>query len=275
MADRNATPKPESLPKPMLYHAASSYYSMIARYALGLSGIEYESQLLDIHKKREQLQPWYVAINPAMTVPALVCANQSFYSSEEILQYAQTQHPENWVESTAASDQVQTIDELVRQHYQFEVERLTFNVFMQKLPPVRLLFPKLLRKACKELALELAQQPSNPQAIQAKLNLNEQRLAYFSSPLQQRQAQQLELARDLIKRFPNKPTGPWLFGDLPSRADVVLLVFLARLNALGLNNTDLVPRALMDWFAEKTQTQAFVDADVWVKFHIWRLLTHR
>lgn len=267
MADRNAKPK--------LYHAASSYYSMIARYALRLSGIDHESQLLDIHKKREQLQPWYVAINPAMTVPTLVCADGSLCSSQEILQYAQTQRPENWVESIATSDQAQTIEELVRQHYQFEVERLTFNVFMQKLPPVRILFPKLIRKACKELELELAQQPPNPQAIQAKLNLNQQRLAYFSSPLQQRQAKQLQLARDLIHLFPDKPIGQWLFGDLPSRADVVLLVFLARLNALGLNNTDLVPRALMDWFAEKTQTQAFVDADVWVKFHIWRLLTHR
>ena len=210
-----------------------------------------------------------------MTVPTLVCATESLCSSEEILRYAQTQRPDNWVESIATSDQVQAIDELVRQHYQFEVERLTFNAFMQKLPPVRILFPKLLRKACKELELELLQGSLNPQAIQAKLELNQQRLAYFTSPLQQRQALQLELARDLIDLFPDQPNGPWLFGDLPSRADVVLLVFLARLNALGLNNTDLVPRALIDWFEEKTQTQAFMDADVWVKFHIWRLLTHR
>src|SRR5262245_23284361 len=58
--------------KPRLYHAASSYYSMIARLALVENGHGFESVLVDIHRRREQLEPAYVRLNPGMTVPTLV-----------------------------------------------------------------------------------------------------------------------------------------------------------------------------------------------------------
>ncbi|UOD50913.1 glutathione S-transferase family protein [Orrella daihaiensis] len=260
----------------LLYHAASSYYSMIARYALTLSGQPFESHMMDIHKKREQLQPWYAAINPAMTVPTLVHDGQVLGSSDLILQYLVNRFPATWFETDASEAGRTHVQQLVDLHYQFAVERLTFNAIMQKLPPVRIMFPVLLRKACRELEQQLNQANQDAAvAIQQKLELNRQRLAYFAEPLAARQAKQIELAKQLINTYPDSPQGPWLFGKLPSRADVVLLVFLARLNSVGLNNESVVPPELSAWFQQKTQTQAFVDADVWVKFHPWRLLTHR
>ena len=56
----------------ILYNAPSSYYSMIARYALFEAGLSFENRRMDIHLAKEQLSPWYRAINPKMTVPSLV-----------------------------------------------------------------------------------------------------------------------------------------------------------------------------------------------------------
>lgn len=265
MTDRN----------PTLYHATSSYYSMVARYALTLAEIPFESRVMDIHRKREQLEPWYILINPAMTVPALVASSEVYRSSLEILRYAQSSEPGRWYESCARDDQLANIQALLQAHDSFAVERLTFNALMHKLPPLRLLFPRLLRKVCKQLQSELDCNQDNHEAIRHKLAINKQRLAYFEEPLTARQAQQIALAKQLVARFPEKPAGLWLFGDVPSCADVVLVVFLARLNSIGLNNTDLVPAALRDWFKQKAQTPAFGQADIWANFHLWRLFTHR
>ena len=261
---------------PTLYHAASSYYSMVARYALVLSGIEYDSRLLDIHKKREQLKAWYVTINPAMTVPALQVSDQVLGSSTEIVQYAVANRPEQWFESVASPEQQAHITHLVQLHDGFEVERLSFNAFMQKLPPLRLLFPHLLRKICKQLSKQIEQGASNLDALKAKLALNQSRLAYFTgAPLNVRQSQQLKLAQALVNAFGQAPAGQWLCGDKPSHADVVLVVFLARLKMVGLLDQVQVPREWVDYLEQKTQTSAFEDADVWVKLQPLRLMSHR
>ena len=270
---------------PTLYHAASSYYSMIARYSLALSGIDYDSRLLDIHKKREQLQDWYVAINPAMTVPALVTQDKTYTSSTAIVQYAIAQRPECWLASTASAATLEQIGALVDRHDAFAVERLTFNALMKKLPPLRWLFPKLLQKICDGLAQEIEQGLSNSaeapatvniQALQAKLKLNQSRLAYFSGePLSVRQNRQIELAQTFVSGFGSGPRGQWLFGEHPSHADVVFIVFLARLRMVGLLQAVQVPEAFVDWLEQKTQTSAFKDADIWVKLQPLRLLSHR
>lgn len=261
---------------PTLFHAASSYYSMVARYALCLSNIKFNSRLLDIHHKREQLQDWYVAINPAMTVPSMLAADQVLCSSNEIVRYAIDGQPERWFDSTATPEQQARIKRLVQWHDTFEIERLSFNALMQKLPPLRLVFPHLLRKVCRQLANEIAEGGAHTHALKAKLELNQSRLDYFTqAPLAKRQAQQIALAQDLLQAFGPSPTGPWLFGDKPSHADVVLAVFLARLRMVGLLDSVPVSDSWVGWLQQKTQTSAFKEADVWVKLQPMRLLTHR
>jgi glutathione S-transferase len=261
---------------PKLFHAASSYYSMVARYAWCLSEIKYDSQLLDIHRKREQLQDWYVAINPAMTVPAMQLEGRVLDSSTQIVREAMAQCPEHWFESVASPEQLAQISHLVQLHDAFEVERLTFNALMHKLPPLRLAFPHLLRKICKQLTNDIDPGTPHKEALKAKLALNQSRLAYFTGePLVVRQAKQIELAQAFVSTFGQEPSGQWLFGNLPSHADVVLVVFLARLRMVGLLASVQVPRALVDHLEQKTQTQAFKDADIWVKLQPMRLLSHR
>ena len=106
-------------PKPRLYHALSSYYSMIARLALVEGGIAYESRAIDIHFRMVQQQPDYVRLNPNMTVPTLVLPDRILDQSRDIAEYAL-----GVGEATIDGDTKSWLD----LHYGYPIEELTFGV---------------------------------------------------------------------------------------------------------------------------------------------------
>ena len=69
----------------ILYSAPPSYYSMIGRLALNAAQISFENHHMDIHVRKEQLAPWYIALNPHMTVPTLVDGKTILIDSQDIL----------------------------------------------------------------------------------------------------------------------------------------------------------------------------------------------
>jgi tetrachloro-p-hydroquinone reductive dehalogenase len=71
-----------------LFHAAPSYYSMVARLALAEAGVAYVSRLMDIHLAKQQLSPAYRKLNPHMTVPTLRGPGLLLTDSAQILIYA-------------------------------------------------------------------------------------------------------------------------------------------------------------------------------------------
>src|SRR5262249_44616608 len=73
---------------PRLYHAPSSYYSMIARLALAEGGVAYHPVFMEIHVRTRQQEPDYVRLNPNMTVPTLVLADRILDQSRDIAEYA-------------------------------------------------------------------------------------------------------------------------------------------------------------------------------------------
>ena len=74
-----------------LFHAAPSYYSMVARLALAEAGVGYTSRLMDIHLAKQQLSPAYRRLNPHMTVPTLRGPDLLLTDSAQILGYAAQQ----------------------------------------------------------------------------------------------------------------------------------------------------------------------------------------
>ena len=68
----------------ILYSAPSSYYSMIGRLALKEAQVPFENHQMDIHLRKEQLAPWYVALNPHMSVPTLVDGKTILIDSQDI-----------------------------------------------------------------------------------------------------------------------------------------------------------------------------------------------
>ena len=108
-----------------LFHAAPSYYSMVARLALAEAGIPSISRLLDIHIAKQQLSPAYRRLNPNMTVPTLRGPDLLLTDSAQILAYAAAHAVSPWADADPAR---QTgIADAVAGHYAISIETLTFS----------------------------------------------------------------------------------------------------------------------------------------------------
>ncbi|MFN8643809.1 MAG: glutathione S-transferase [Candidatus Binatia bacterium] len=248
----------------LLYHAASSYYSMIARLALREAGVAYDERRLDIHRAKEQLAPWYVAINPHMTVPTLVEGPAVWRDSRDILAVAAARAGAAWEPPSAASEAV------VAAHYAIPIERLTFARMMTRLPPLRFLFPRLLRRIVRDLEAELPT-AADPSAVRAKIAVNRERIAYFGGgDLRDK----LEAERAHVRRFLAALPAPvdLLFGPRPSSADIVTAVLLSRLRMIGEWALTAARGDIAAYLDRMAARPAFAAADVWTRFQLRRLL---
>tara|TARA_R110000787_G_scaffold93981_13_gene196516 strand:+ start:30 stop:770 length:741 start_codon:yes stop_codon:yes gene_type:complete len=69
-----------------LYHGETSTCSKRVRIALAEKGIEWESRHM-VLAKRENLEPWYLALNPNGVVPTLVHDGRVLIESNAIIEY--------------------------------------------------------------------------------------------------------------------------------------------------------------------------------------------
>ena len=246
----------------ILYNASSSYYSMIARLALLEAGVVFENRRMDIHIAKEQFSPSYLAINPAMTVPTLTDGNRSWTDSRDILTFAADAAKDKWLDSDDICSP--KIERIVKAHYAISIERFTFG----KIP---FLAKWILRFIIKKLEAGISTS-KNRAATQAKIDLNRDRLAYFTEG---NRADKLQLQRDIVQKFLQELPAPglFLFGEKPSSADIVTTVLLGRLQMI--NEYALVPEPLARWFERMQARTAYKEADIWTHFQPWRILLKR
>lgn len=253
----------------LLYSTPSSYYSMIARLALYESGLPFNIHYMDIHLAKDQLKPWYMALNPAMTVPTLSDGDKLWTDSRAIVQLAASHAGENWCDADATL--LPMIEAVVAAQYDVVIEDLTFAKAMVRFPLLHRIFPRVLRGVIRQLEKDLPT-TTNEKAVQNKILLNIKRLDYFTDGnLEDKLVAQRECARRFLEKLPPKPTS-LLFGDKPSSADIVTAVFFGRLNMIG--EYDLVSPypLLMTWFERMQVRPAFKSADIWLRFKPWRIL---
>lgn len=255
----------------ILYHAASSYYSMIARLALLEGGVPFESHPMDIHFTQQQNTAWYTAINPHMTVPSLVGDGVLLIDSRDILARAAGTAGAAWMDSdTAAAPQIAAA---VEGHYQIPIERLTFARLMTRIWPLRMVFPRLLAGINRKLNAALPT-AKDADAIRRKIALNDERIAYFTTgDLGQKLRAERDTVTGFLRALP-KPQ-PFLFGERISSADIVVAVLLGRLAMIGEQGlfTDLPE--INGWFEMMRAREAFQRADIWLSFQPLRLLSRR
>lgn len=257
----------------LLFHASSSYYSMIARLALLEARAPFESRRLDIHLAKEQLAPWYVAINPAMTVPALVEDTRTFTDSRDILGFASTYAGLAWMDADPRT--AGRIEQVVSDHYAIEIEKLTFGRAFLTKPLLRHAFLHFLKRIVVRLRQSL-QTAENPEAVQRKIAVNEGRMAFFASTdLAQRVEAERAKVAALLEALPREG-GMFLFGDRPSSADVVVAVLLARLKMIGLYAEMLDAHPGVDaWYMRYRERDIVRQADLWERFQPLRILMKR
>jgi glutathione S-transferase len=90
-----------------LYFAPGSS-SMAAHIALHDVGVAFESQSLSF-ARREQREPWFLALNPQGTVPLLMIDDRPLTEVAAILYYLAIQHPEARLWPAGVEDQAQVI----------------------------------------------------------------------------------------------------------------------------------------------------------------------
>lgn len=255
----------------ILYSAASSYYSMVARLALLEAGAVFSIRRMDIHIAKEQLSQWYMELNPKMTVPTLVNGEQILTDSSYILDLSAQLAGPQWMDSD--NNLQPSIDKIVRDFYSISIEDLTFAKAMVKFPPLHFIFPRILAGVIKKLNAEL-KTSKDVQAIRDKIALNQRRIEYFTTGSL---LDKLNIERAKVSHFLSTLPSPnnLFFGDKPSSADVVVAVLLGRLMMVG--EYDLVAPYpnLAAWFTRMQDRPAFKQADIWLKFQPLRILLRK
>jgi glutathione S-transferase len=252
--------------KPRLYHAPSSYYSMIARLALAEAGIAYEPVFLDIHVRKSQQQPDYVRLNPNMTVPTLVAGDRILEQSRDIAEYALGV-------SEATLDQ-ETKGWLDR-HYALPIEQLTFGRLLARNRLARFMVPRYLDATRRRLLARAHEHPDLAGAYEARAEAFAERRrvldpAAAGQVAERRRAEAIELMDRLEQTLGDGRAVivPPAYGV----ADVVFTVFLARMEFAGLGAE--IPRrpALARYWRAVQARPSFAAADIWTKFHMFRVI---
>jgi tetrachloro-p-hydroquinone reductive dehalogenase len=249
-----------------LYHAASSYYSMIARLALAEAGLGYKSVIVDIHYRMSQQNPDYVRLNPNMTVPTLVAPDAVLDQSRDIAEHALDLRD-------------QALDAETRRwldlHYGFPIEELTFGRLLSRNPLARLLIPKRLAAARRRLLELAAAHPDLASAYTARATVFEERVRTFNPQTVQQLAERRrgEAIGFLGRLETQLSDGRQVI--VPPRygvADVVWTVFLGRMEFAGLGAEIGKRRSLARYCENMRARPSFAAADIWTRLHLGRLV---
>ncbi len=128
--------------RPVLYHAPSSYYSMIARLALAEGGVDYERVFVDILLRGTQHSAAYARLNPEMTVPSLVLGARVLTQSRAVVE---------WALGAGEGERGGEIGYWMDLAYSFAVEELTFGGLLARHAVARAVIPARLAAARRRL----------------------------------------------------------------------------------------------------------------------------
>lgn len=244
---------------PLLYHTDSSYYSMIARLALVEAGLPFQGRSIDIHRSRENQLPWFVRLNPGMTVPVLALRDGEAADPPRLLPDSGLILAHAFPAAAVAAE-----DGLLRQLYGFPVDMFTFAWLMGWNPIARFLIPRKLAKIRTDM-LQLAEaNPDLAEPYRRRAEVFGQRVAALSEPQGPRFAALSAQADALLQRLEKDLTGQDLLGGgTYGAADVVATVFLARVMFCRQGRRLAGRPAVSAYWRAMHARDSFASADVW------------
>ena len=219
---------------------------MIARLALIEAGIAFESITVDIHRRKQQLEPAYVRLNPNMTVPTLeVGASIRLDQSRDIVAHA------------------------------FPIEELTFGWLLNWNPLAPRVIPKSLKGIEEKLRGLAAEHPDLADRYLARAEVFAGRVRTFdpeniAALFEARKAEALALL-DMLEALVADGRA-FLVPSGYGPADVVWTVFLARMRFIHWGREIEKRPALSRYEAAMKARPSFEAADLWTSLHPLRLL---
>ena len=251
--------------KPRLYHAPSSYYSMIARLALAEAGIDHDQIFMDILFRGDQRLPAYARLNPNMTVPTLELTGRILDASRDIVHYALPDDGETDPETKSWVDL----------HYSYPIEELTFAGFLARHAVARTIIPARMAASRRHLLRLAAANPDLAGVFEKRAAVFAGRERIFDPKLavqllSTRRAQAGGLL-DQLDRHLSDRRGVMVPPDYGA-ADVVWTVFLARMVFVGMaGEIASRPGVARFWDAMKARP-SFGAADIWTGLHAGRVV---
>jgi glutathione S-transferase len=233
-----------------LWHAVHSTCSQKVRLCLAEKRLPWTSRLVDL-RGFQHLEPAFLALNPAATVPVLRAGDLVIRESLVINEYLEDAHPEPRLRPRGAAAAARMRDWTLH-----IVEEPTWAV---KVPS----FQKNIRPALAaryspaEVERLAARMPSRDTAARWVKAVNE-----GFSP-EEIGASLERLARTLDRMERALADAPWLAGEEYSLADVDMAPFVHRLAALGEQAMIGARPRVGDWYARIRARPAFAAAMEW------------
>jgi glutathione S-transferase len=245
-----------------LYAFPGSLCSQKVRLALAEKGIAYEKQGVDIELRLQNLEPWYLRLNPRGVVPTLVHDGRVVTDSAKIIRYVDEafEGPSLVPEE---EDERQRMEAWIEQQDSLQMRELSYANFKGMLGFV-------LRKVSMPLRMSKLRRlrRENPD-LAGLYDAKIEDLLQWRASIANR-AEVAEIRRDLesVLRRAEEQLGKtrFLAGDAYSLADVAWTCILARLTMLGLADSlwgqGQLPH-LASYYEQLRQRPSFASAEIW------------
>ncbi|MDX8387511.1 MAG: glutathione S-transferase family protein [Ghiorsea sp.] len=212
-----------------LYHNPLSVCSMKTRLVLEEKGLAWEGREIDIVHKQEQLEPWYLKLNPKGVVPTLSHANgetKVITNSATIIRYVASLNEGNSL-LPATEDDLQMMEKLITLADNIDLQILSYARHpsmekSEKILDVRIEKSMAMAKEHPELEEEY-----KVCAERSLKNKNFRVNAEYVGQIEQDAHASLTFAENQLS---NKK---YFFGNTYTFADVIWTVVLSRLELLG------------------------------------------
>jgi glutathione S-transferase len=233
-----------------LWHATHSTCSQKVRICLAEKRLPWQSHFVDL-RRFQQLEPGFLALNPAAMVPVLRDGAQVIRESLVINEYLDDAYPEPALRPRSPAARAR-----MREWTLYIAEEPTWAV---KVPS----FEKNIRP---ELAARYS--PSEIEKLAARMPSRETAARWVKAVTQgfspaEIGASMERLARTLDRMERALADGPWLAGEDYSLADVDMAPFVHRIASLG-EGARIESRAgVADWYRRLRSREAFRAAMDW------------
>ena len=226
-----------------LWHSTHSTCSQKVRIALEEKGLAWTGHHLNL-RKFDQLQPAFLALNPAAMVPVLKDAGHVIVESRIINEYLEDAYP-----AVPLAPRDPFARARMRQWTRYSDEVLTHAI---KLPSfAKNIAPELARMDPAEVAAMVEKIP-NP-AVRARW-----KRAATEGIKDEELAPSIAQLADMAARMDHAlADGPWLAGDEYSLADIDVAPFVQRLVRVELFHLVAARPRVADWYARITSRPAY------------------
>ena len=215
----------------MLYHHPLSVCSMKVRLALEEKGLAWSGRVIDIVQKQEQLEPWYLELNPKGVIPTLQFSNgssQIVTNSANIIRFI-GELPEGNPLIPQDSKKLELMNTLIDLADNVDLQILSYARHPSQEKSGGILDARI------EMARQLAEKhPELKESYQECANRSEKNKTFRVS-VEHITSIEANAMDALAKVESQLKTSAFLTGDTYTLADVIWTVVLSRLDLLDYN----------------------------------------